>query len=45
MSIKRSNEHKTKLTAFRRKYTGPRTKDLLDMLPAEDPEDVLSDYA
>lgn len=29
----------------RKKYTGPRTKDLLEMLPAEDPEDVLNDYA
>ncbi|KAF2808074.1 amino acid permease, variant [Mytilinidion resinicola] len=27
------------------KYTGPRTKDLLDMLPAEDPEEILRDYA
>ncbi|KAH8634901.1 amino acid permease 2 [Alternaria alternata] len=28
----------------RKKYTGPRTSDTIDMLPPEDPEDILSDY-
>lgn len=27
-----------------RTYTGPRTTDTIDMLPPEDPEDILSDY-
>ncbi|KAF2743922.1 amino acid transporter [Sporormia fimetaria CBS 119925] len=28
----------------RRTYTGPRTNDIIDELPPEDPEDILSDY-
>lgn len=28
----------------RNTYIGPRTSDTIDMLPAEDPEDILSDY-
>ncbi|OAL51902.1 amino acid permease 2 [Pyrenochaeta sp. DS3sAY3a] len=28
----------------RKTYTGPRTTDTIDMLPPEDPEDILSDY-
>ncbi|KAF2147322.1 uncharacterized protein K452DRAFT_240708 [Aplosporella prunicola CBS 121167] len=29
----------------RKRYTGPRTKDIIDELPTEDPDEVINDYA
>lgn len=32
------------LTLTCRKYTGPRTTDLIDELPQDDPHDIINDY-